>query len=53
LKIVAGISSKKEREVVVMGHGYVDHVIFREEVGEGLMDLVKKWRETGALKEHV
>jgi hypothetical protein len=38
--------------MVMVGHGYVDEVIFREEVS-GLVDLIKRRRKTGVLQHDV
>lgn len=48
----AGIGSNEEGEMVMVGHGYVDEVIFREEVS-GLVDLIKRRRKTGVLQHDV
>jgi hypothetical protein len=48
-----GIGSNEEGEMVMVGHGYVDEVIFREEVSEGLVDLIKRRRKTGTLQHDV
>ena len=49
MEIETGISSKEKREIVEVGHGNVDEIIFSEEGTKGPVDRNKNRSEAGAL----